>query len=69
MTNQKIINAAYKVAERLEISPWVILKEEWSGFTNKRDDMYKGKHIEDIKHLTPEQKKALTEELFGTGNE
>ena len=68
MTKQQLINASYKVAERLGISPWVILKEEWSGFTNDRDGMYKGKHIEDIKHLTAEQKKALVDELFGSGN-
>ncbi len=67
-TNQDIINAAYKAAEKLGISPWVILKDEWSGFTNKRDAMYKGPHINDLKHLDAAQKRALMEEIFPTEN-
>lgn len=67
-TNQDMINAAYKAAEKLGISPWVILKEEWANFTTKRDAKYKGPHINDLKHLDAAQKKALMDVVFPPEN-
>ena len=62
-THQDLINAAYKAAEKLGVSPWVILKEEWSNFSNTRGNKYTGPAIDDLKHLDDAQKKALKEVL------
>jgi len=62
-THQDLINAAYKAAEKLKVSPFVILKGEWSNFTNTRGDKYTGPIIDDLKHLDDAQKKALKEVL------
>ena len=61
-TNQQIINAAYKVAEDLKLKggPWPLLRVAgWGHLTDKRGDHYKGKAIDEIEKLTPEQKTAL----------
>lgn len=61
-TNQQIINAAYKVAEDLKLKggPWPLLRAAgWGNLTDKRGDHYKGKAIDEIEKLTPEQKTAL----------
>jgi hypothetical protein len=59
-THQDLINAAYKAADQLKISPWVLLRAAgWSKFTEDRGAKYKGTHIDDIKELTDEQKAAL----------
>jgi hypothetical protein len=62
-THQDLINAAYKAAEKLKISPFAILKDEWSNFTNTRDEKYTGPIIDDLKHLDDDQKKAVKEAL------
>ena len=62
-THQDLINAAYKAAEELKISPFALLKEEWSNFTNTRGDLYKGPIIDDLKHLDDKQKAALKKAL------
>jgi hypothetical protein len=62
-THQDLINAAYKAAEELKISPFVILKEEWSNFTNTRGNKYTGPIIDDLKHLDEAQKNALKKAL------
>ena len=62
-THQDLINAAYKAAEKLGVSPWVILKEEWGNFTNTRGNKYTGPAIDDLKHLDDAQKKVLKEVL------
>jgi hypothetical protein len=62
ITNQKIINAAYKVAEELKLKggPWPLLRAAgWGHLTDKRGDLYKGPAIDEIAGLTPEQKTAL----------
>jgi hypothetical protein len=58
-TNQQIINAAYKVAEELNLKggPWPLLRAAGWG------DHYKGRAIDEIEKLTPEQKTALKREL------
>lgn len=61
-TNQQIINAAYKVAEDLKLKggPWPLLRAAgWGHLTDKRGDHYKGKAIDEMEKLTPEQKTAL----------
>ena len=61
-TNQQIINAAYKVAENLKLKggPWPLLRAAgWGHLTDKRGDHYKGKAIDEMEKLTPEQKTAL----------
>ena len=61
-TNQDIINAAYKVAEDLKLKggPWPLMRAAgWGHLTDKRGDLYKGKAIDEIEKLTPEQKSAL----------
>jgi hypothetical protein len=61
-TNQDIINAAYKVAEDLNLKggPWPLMRSAgWGHLTDKRGDLYKGKAIDEIEKLTPEQKTAL----------
>jgi hypothetical protein len=61
-TNQDIINAAYKVAEDLSLKggPWPLMRAAgWGHLTDKRGDLYKGKAIDEIDKLTPEQKTAL----------
>lgn len=61
-TNQDIINAAYKVAEELDLKggPWPLLRAAgWGHLTDNRGDHYKGKAIDEIEKLTPEQKSAL----------
>lgn len=61
-TNQQIINAAYKVAEDLKLKggPWPLLRAAgWGHLTDKRGGHYKGKAIDEIEKLTPEQKTAL----------
>ena len=61
-TNQQIINAAYKVAEDLKLKggPWPLLRAAgWGHLTDKRGDHYKGKAIDEMDKLTPEQKNAL----------
>lgn len=61
-TNQDIINAAYKVADELKLNggPWPLLRAAgWGRLTDKRGDLYKGKAIDEIEKLTPEQKTAL----------
>ena len=62
-THQDLINAAYKAAEELKISPFVLLKEEWSNFTNTRGNKYTGPAIDDLKHLDIAQKAALKKAL------
>ena len=62
-THQDLINAAYKAAEELKISPFALLKEEWSNFTNTRGDKYTGPIIDDLKHLDDKQKMALKKAL------
>jgi hypothetical protein len=65
-TNQQIINAAYKVAEELNLKggPWPLLRAAgWGHLTDKRGDHYKGRAIDEIEKLTPEQKTALKREL------
>jgi len=62
-THQDLINAAYKAAEVLKISPFVLLKEEWSNFTNTRGNKYTGPAIDDLKHLDVAQKAALKKAL------
>ena len=62
-THQDLINAAYKAAEELKISPFVLLKEEWSNFTNTRGNKYTGPAIDDLKHLDDAQKAALKKAL------
>ncbi len=62
-THQDLINAAYKAAEELKISPFVILKEEWSNFTNTRGNKYTGPAVDDLKHLDDKQKAALKKAL------
>lgn len=62
-THQDLVNAAYKAAEKLKISPWAILKEEWADFTKTRDAKYTGPLIDDLKHLDDAQKQALREAL------
>ncbi len=61
--HQDLINASYKAAEKLGISPWEILKEEWGNFTNTRGNKYTGPAIDNLKHLNDAQKKALKEVL------
>lgn len=61
-TNQEIINAAYKVAEELKLvgGPWPLMRAaKWGHLTDNRGDLYKGKAIDEIEKLTPEQKSAL----------
>jgi hypothetical protein len=61
-TNQDIINAAYKVADELKLKggPWPLLRAAgWGRLTEKRGDLYKGKAVDEIEKLTPEQKAAL----------
>ncbi len=65
-TNQDIINAAYKVADELKLKggPWPLLRAAgWGRLTEKRGDLYKGKAVDEIEKLTPEQKAALKREL------
>ena len=65
-TNQEIINAAYKVAEELKLKggPWPLLRAAgWGRLTDKRGDHYKGRAIDEIEKLTPEQKIALKRAL------
>lgn len=65
-TNQDIINAAYKVAEELNLKggPWPLLRAAgWGHLTDKRGDHYKGKTIDEIEKLTLEQKTALKRTL------
>jgi len=62
-THQDLINAAYKAGEALKISPFVILKDEWSNFTNTRGNKYTGPAIDDLKHLDAAQKAALKKAL------
>ncbi len=62
-THQDLINAAYKAAEELKISPFAILKEEWSNFTNTRGNKYTGPAVDDLKHLDDKQKAALKKAL------
>ena len=62
-THQDLINAAYKAAEELKISPFALLKEEWSNFTNTRGNLYTGPIIDDLKHLDDKQKMALKKAL------
>jgi len=62
-THQDLINAAYKAAEELKISPFVLLKDEWSNFTNTRGNKYTGPAIDDLKHLDIAQKAALKKAL------
>ena len=61
-TNQDIINAAYKVAEELSLKggPWPLMRAAgWGHLTDNRGGLYKGKTIDEIEKLTPEQKTAL----------
>ena len=63
-THQDLINAAYKAAEQLKISPWVLMRAAgWGKFADDRGAKYKGPHIDDIKELTDEQKAALKSAL------
>ena len=65
-TNQQIINAAYKVADDLKLKggPWPLLRAAgWGHLTDKRGDHYKGRAIDEIDKLTPEQKTALKNAL------
>ncbi len=63
-THQDLINVAYKVAEKIKIAPWVLLRAaKWGHFTDERSKMYDGPILDDIKTLEPEQRDALKEEL------
>lgn len=65
-TNQQIVNAAYKVADDLKLKggPWPLLRAAgWGHLTDKRGDHYKGRAIDEIDKLTPEQKTALKNAL------
>jgi hypothetical protein len=65
-TNQELINAAYKVADELKLKggPWPLLRAAgWGRLTEKRGELYKGKAIDELDKLTPEQKAALKRTL------
>ena len=65
-TNQELINAAYKVADELKLKggPWPLLRAAgWGRLTENRGNLYKGKAIEELDKLTPEQKAALKRTL------
>ena len=61
-TNQDIINAAYKVAEELNLKggPWPLLRAVgWGNLGEKRGDHYTGPIIDEVDGLTHGQKEAL----------
>lgn len=63
-THQDFINAAYKAAEELGISPWVLLRAAgWGNFTDERGALYSGEHILDIESLSEGQKEMLLKYL------
>ncbi len=65
-THQDLINAAYKVADKLQLKggPWPLLRAAgWGHLTDNRGNLYKGPFIDDIEGLTTEQKAALKTEL------
>ena len=63
-THQDLINVAYKAAEELKISPWVLLRAaKWGHFTDDRGKKYDGPMIDDIETLDDAQKKALKKAL------
>ena len=63
-THQDLINVAYKAAEELKISPWVLLRAaKWGNFTDDRGKKYDGPMIDDIDTLDDAQKKALKKAL------
>ena len=63
-THQDLINAAYKAAEELKMSPWPLLRAaKWGHFTDDRGKLYDGPVIDDLEGLDDEQKKALKKAL------
>ena len=63
-TDQEMINAAYKAADEMGISPWVLLRAAgWGNFTDDRGLLYSGEHIMDIKTLNEVQKEMLMKYL------
>jgi len=63
-THQALINAGYKAAEALKISPWVLLRAaKWGNFTDDREKIYDGPMIDDIDTLDNAQKAALKKAL------
>ena len=48
-THQDLINAAYKAAEELKMSPWPLLRAaKWGHFTDDRGKLYDGPVIDDL---------------------
>jgi hypothetical protein len=65
-TNQEVINAVYKVAERLNLQggPWPLLRSAgWGQLFENRFGLYDGLFIDELTNLTLEIKNELKIEL------